>query len=209
MIVEKIEFDDVFAANCYFYVDEKTKEGFIIDPSAHADKLLQIIKTNHWDIQKILLTHSHIDHIGAALELAKALNIKIFGYKNAQLYLSNLSLKMHLTNREVLKNMQYLDDTDEIYLKKDNSPRLKVIATPGHTLDSVVYYDPKEAIAFSGDTIFASSIGRTDLEGSGGNHEQLIENITQKILTLNDNTILYPGHGPSTTVAQEKKWFDI
>ena len=207
MIVKKIEFSDVFAANCYFYISEVTGEGFIIDPSAHAQKLLEIISSNAWDIEKILLTHSHLDHLGAALEVAKALNIPIFGHQNARLYLSSPDLRAHFTDRSVLENMQFLNDGDEIALKKDAVGVLKVISTPGHTLDSVVYYDKKAGLAFTGDTVFRTSRGRTDIEGSGGDEHQLKESIIKKILALPDETVLYPGHGEATTIAEEKIWY--
>lgn len=207
MIIERIEFSDVFAANCYFYVDEKTKHGFIIDPSAHPEKLSKIIKENNWIIEKILLTHSHLDHIGAVLELAQQLNIDFYGLNTAQQYLSNPDLLSHFSDSAVLKNMRHFKDGDEITLSSNQTVRLKAIATPGHTIDSTVFYDAENNIAFTGDTIFQSGIGRTDIQGSGGNYAELMNNIRQKIFTLPENTVLYPGHGPQTTVKAEKSNF--
>lgn len=204
MILKKFEFSDVFAANCYFYIDEKSKHGFIVDPSAHADILLQFIDEQQWHIEKIFLTHSHLDHIGAVLPLAQALQIKYYGLNMAQKYLSNPNFATHFTNHAVLENMTYCQDGDEISLSSNKDIVLKVLATPGHTLDSAVYYDKANNIAFTGDTIFQSGIGRTDIEGSGGNPQQLMHSIKTKILTLPDCTILYPGHGEATTVKQEK-----
>ena len=208
MIVQQIQFDDVFAANCYFYIDEKTKHGFVIDPSANADKLLKIINDNNWHIEKILLTHSHLDHIGAVLGLSKMLNVHYFGFKAAEEYLSNPALKAHFTDFHVLKAMQHFDNGDLITLVANPNIYLKVIATEGHTIDSVVFYDQKNNVAFTGDTIFNKGIGRTDIEGSGGNFQKLIQNIKNKILTLDDKTVLYPGHGPKTRVKDEKSYFE-
>ncbi|HCU59358.1 MAG TPA: MBL fold metallo-hydrolase [Alphaproteobacteria bacterium] len=207
MIVKKLEWTDVFAANCYFYIDEASKHGFVIDPSAHADELLNIIKKNNWQIEKILLTHSHLDHIGAAKELSNALNIQIFSFESSKKYLSNPTLSAHFTDFNVIKNMKPLKDGDIVSLKANPDISLKIIATPGHTIDSAIYYDSKNHIAFTGDTIFQSGIGRTDIEGSGGNYFELITNIKNKILTLPDNTVLYPGHGDQTTVQNEKSNF--
>ncbi len=204
MIAQRIEFSDIFAANCYFYIDEKTKHGFIIDPSAHAEKLLEIIKQNGWTIEKILITHSHLDHIGAVLELADKLNIKFYGLNTAAQYLTDTDLSAHFSDSAVLKNMQYVKDGDEIVLSANPDVKLQVIATPGHTIDSVVYHDSENKIAFTGDTIFQSGIGRTDIQGSGGNYAALMQNIKQKIFTLPDDTVLYPGHGEQTTVKAEK-----
>lgn len=206
MQVYKIEFTDVFAANCYFYIDETSKHGFIIDPSAHTDRLLKMIYQNNWTIEKVLLTHSHLDHIGAVLQLADALNIKFYGAETAAQYLSNPALAMHFTDFNLIKNISPLQDGEFIPLKVNPQIILKAIFTPGHTLDSTIYYDAKENIAFTGDTIFKNGIGRTDIEGSGGNYFELITNIKNKIFTLPENTVLYPGHGDSTTLLSEKEY---
>lgn len=205
MIVQKVFFSDVFAANCYFYVDAKSKHGFVIDPSAHAEILFRTIQKNGWIIEKILLTHSHLDHVAAALELSKMLNADIFGMKAAEEYLINPNLRGHFTDWNVLQNIHYLNDGDEIVLGGNKEVVFKVLHTPGHTLDSAVFYDAKEKIAFTGDTIFASSVGRTDIEGSGGDEKQLFQSVQNKILNLPDETILYSGHGEETTVGYEKR----
>ena len=194
MIVQKMEFSDVFAANCYFYADEKTKHGFIIDPAAHANKLLETIKNNDCTIEKILLTHSHLDHVGAALELSKALGVNIFGAENAAKYLSNFEFREHFTDWDVLKNMKYLSDGDEVVLSTNADAVLRVLSTPGHTIDSLVYYDEKENIAFTGDTLFAESVGRTDIPGSGGDEKTLMDSL-RRVFGLPENTVIYPGHG--------------
>lgn len=207
MIVQKMVFSDVFAANCYFYTDEKSKHGFVIDPSAHAEKLLEHIEKNNLVIEKILLTHSHLDHIGAASTLSKALGVDVFGMKTAAEYLENPDLSGHFSDREVLRNLKHINDGDEIVLSVNPNIRLKVFATPGHTIDSAVYFDKREQIAFTGDTIFESSVGRTDIPGSGGDEKMLFCSIISKVLSLPENTILYPGHGESTTVGREKAFF--
>ncbi|MBQ7660225.1 MAG: MBL fold metallo-hydrolase [Alphaproteobacteria bacterium] len=206
MIVQKIESTDIFGANTYFYVDEETKHGFIIDPCADADVLINLILQNGWQIEKMLITHSHLDHIGSVLSLYEKLHIPFFGSTASQQYLSDSRLQAHFTDFEVLKNMRFFDDGDEIALTNADTVSLKVISTPGHTLDSVVFYDEQNNIAFTGDTIFKNGVGRTDLQGSGGNNALLIKSITQKILTLPENTVLYPGHGESTTVLAEKRF---
>ena len=117
MIVPKMVFSDVFAANCYFYVDEKSKHGFVIDPSAHAEILARIVQERGWVIEKILLTHSHLDHVGAALQLSKLLNVDIFGMKAAEEYLLNPNLKGHFTDWNVIENMRYFNDGDEVVFR--------------------------------------------------------------------------------------------
>ena len=199
MIVQKMEFTDVFAANCYFYVDEKTKHGFVIDPSAHADRLLEVIKNNKWTIEKILLTHSHFDHIGGVLKLSEELKIGVFGSCAAKEYLLRPELKMHFTDWNVLEKINYLNEGDEIVLSTNKEIKLKVVLTPGHTIDSAVYVDEKENVAFTGDTLFAMSVGRTDIEGSGGSDEVLLESL-KKIAQLHENTTIYPGHGEASQI---------
>lgn len=209
MILKKFEFNDVLAANCYVYIDDTSLHGFIIDPSAHAEELLKMIKNNDWIIEKILLTHSHLDHIGAVLNVADVLGINYYALNTAAQYLSNPDFSTHFTDRNVLQNIKPLKDGDIISLTTNPNIALQVIATSGHTIDSVIYYDKANHIAFTGDTIFQSGIGRTDILGSGGNYSELLSNIKNKILTLPENTILYPGHGPNTTVKQEKISTDI
>jgi len=209
MIVQKIESTDIFAANTYFYVDEKTKHGFIIDPCAGADVLINLIAQKGWTIEKMLFTHSHLDHIGAVLSLHEKLHIPFFGSTASQQYLSDSLLQAHFTDFEVLKNMQFFKDGEKIALAADSNIALKVISTPGHTLDSVIFYDKQNNIAFTGDTIFKNGVGRTDIQGSGGNETMLMKSITEKILTLPEQTVLYPGHGESTTVLAEKRFFSV
>ncbi|MBP5615206.1 MAG: MBL fold metallo-hydrolase [Alphaproteobacteria bacterium] len=206
MIVQPVEFTDVFAANCYFYIDPDTKHGFVIDPSAHAVQLFDIAGTNHWTIEKILLTHSHLDHIAAAVELSERLKVPFFGHENAKLYLSSPELAAHFTDRQVLEKMQFFDH-DTITLSANAQVKLRILHTPGHTLDSVVFYDAENHLAFTGDTIFRGAIGRTDIDGSGGDAKALYQSIRQHILSLPPDTVLYPGHGPMTTVKNEKGLF--
>ena len=143
MQVYKIEFTDVFAANCYFYIDETSKHGFIIDPSAHTDRLLKMIYQNNWTIEKVLLTHSHLDHIGAVLQLADALNIKFYGAETAAQYLSNPAFAMHFTDFNLIKNISPLQDGEFIPLKVNPQIILKAIFTPGHG-DSTTILSEKE-----------------------------------------------------------------
>ncbi len=207
MIVRKISFDDVFAANCYFYIDEKSGHGFVIDPSAHSEVLLSLAENNKWTIEKILLTHTHLDHIGAVLELSKEWKVPFFASLKAQEYLKRQELAAHFTDRDVLSGISPLGDGDNIVLSTNASEMLQVLETPGHTLDSVIYYAKKDGLAFTGDTIFCAGIGRTDIEGSAGDYKTLIKSITQKVFSLPPNTVLYPGHGPATTVARELQHF--
>lgn len=203
-MIKQISVKDVFETNAYFYIDETTNHGFLIDPGAEADKLLEIIKKEKLVIEKILLTHGHFDHMGAAKQISKKLNIPIYMHSEGKKYVTNpvWNLSRSCGRDIILENVRYLKDNDIIALEANPDIILRVIYVPGHTLDSVVYYSEDKNTAFVGDIILAGSIGRSDFYG--GNASQLFIGIVQKIFSLPDNTILYSGHSKPTTVANEK-----
>lgn len=207
MILKTIPVTQYLTTNTYLYIDEKTGHGWIIDPAAEADKLLQIIKENAWQIEKILLTHGHFDHIGVVQTIADSLQIPYFIHCNGAQYLSNPQFNLsNLTdNPIILKHAQYLEDNDIISLNANPEICIRVISTPGHTLDGAIYYDKSNSLAFVGDTIFKDSYGATHFPG--GNFAQLMSSIKNKILTLPEETLLYPGHNAATMVKHEKNNF--
>lgn len=204
MIVKQVPVAGMIETNSYFYIDEASKHGFLIDAGAEADKLLHLIEENNWIIEKILITHGHFDHIGAVEEISKSLNIPYLAHQNSTQYLPNpaFNLSAFFGSDIVLDNAQCFADDAIITLEAAPQVVLKAIHTPGHTQDAVMYYDAANALAFVGDTVFLGSVGRTDIPG--GNFEQLMQTIENKIFTLPDNTVLYSGHTPPTTVKEEK-----
>ena len=194
-----------FVENCFFYVDDTTKHGFIIDPGAQAEKLLGMIREKGWIIEKILLTHGHFDHIGAVNEIRSALKIPVLAYKSDDDYLRdpewNLSPSFGLSI--IIENTESIEDGQIIRLDSDPAFSLKVIYTPGHTTDSVIYYSERDRAAFVGDTIFKDSIGNYQLPG--GNFAAIQKSIMERIFTLPDDTVLYSGHTEQTTVGTEKR----
>ena len=204
MIVYTVPVSDFIQTNAYFYIDEQTKHGFLIDPGSEAEKLLQIIRKNGWTIEKILITHGHFDHIGGVEKIHRELDIPYFAHKSGEKYLTdgNYNLSAFFINEIGLNEAQYLNEGDEIVLDADPKVKLRVIHTPGHTQDAVIYYDADNKLAFVGDTIFKSSVGRTDIPG--GDEKQLYKSIREKIFTLPDGTVLYSGHSEPTTVGAEK-----
>ncbi|MBR6355965.1 MAG: MBL fold metallo-hydrolase [Alphaproteobacteria bacterium] len=209
MIIRQIPVTGMITTNAYFYVDEPTKHGFLIDPGAEADKLLKIIADNDWTIEKILLTHGHFDHIGAVNAVQKALNIPCIAHQNGKDYLLNpqYNLSAWFGPDITVEKFEPLADGDEITSPTTPNLHLKMIATAGHTQDAVIYYDAANHLAFVGDTIFKNSRGRTDIPG--GDDVQLVQNIKAKILTLPDDTVLYSGHTEPTTVRAEKHLYDM
>lgn len=195
----------MFEEITYFYIDEETKAGFIIDPGAPAPMVIQKVRENGWHIEKILLTHGHIDHICSALAIKEAIGAEIVIHQQGEQYLKNPNWNLSAGFGELLSFNadHYVQDQEVISLKDKPSFNVRVIYAPGHTADGVAYYAEAENMAFVGDIIFKSSVGRSDLPG--GNNSQLLKAIKERIFTLPGKTILYPGHGESTTVQYEKE----
>ncbi|MBR4382901.1 MAG: MBL fold metallo-hydrolase [Selenomonadaceae bacterium] len=195
---------DVMEENSYFYIDDATRRGFLIDPGAQADELLSIAAQNEFTIEKILLTHGHFDHIGAVNEIRRALKIPVLMGKGGEFYafdaMNNGS--KYFGDGIILADVTFLADGDEVTLDANKNFGVKVIAAPGHTLDGVIYYSETDAVAFVGDTVFFGGRGRTDLEG--GDESTLMNTIANKVFTLPEETVLLCGHGRATTVAAEK-----
>lgn len=191
--------------NCFFYIDDDTKHGFLIDPGAQADLLLGLIQENGWVIEKILLTHGHFDHIGAVNEIRDALHIPVIAYETADDYLLEpyYNLSSQFNEQITVKDVQYVKEGDVIALDVNPEFALRVIHTPGHTTDSIVFYSEKDGVLFSGDTIFKASIGNTRFPG--GDYDTLVYSIIHKILTLPEDTVIYSGHTVPTTVGNEKR----
>lgn len=198
-----------FEENTYFYIDDKTKHGFLIDPGAEADKLLRMIRREGWVIEAILLTHGHFDHFEALDEVRTALDVPVYAHEDSDRYL--LDGRMNLSNfcigEMLVHGASHLCNGDVLRLAANPDFALKVIHTPGHTTDSVMYYSANDRIAFVGDTIFKGTIG--NWQYPGGDRETLIRSIVNKVFTLPDKTKLYSGHSESTTVGDERSRYAI
>lgn len=203
-MIERVPVADVFGENAYFYIDPHTRQGFLIDPGAEAEKLYSMIIRNDLDIQAILLTHGHFDHTGAVQDLHDRLGVPYYISRPGQQYLMDprLNLSEECGRHIVLPDAEFFKDGDFISVPKNPEFGLQVIATPGHTPDSVTLYSPNDNAAFVGDAIFKGSAGTSQFPG--GNQRQLYDSILNKILRLPDNTALYSGHTPPTSVAWEK-----
>jgi len=177
------------------------KQAMCIDPGAEAERINAVAAEAGLDITKILLTHCHWDHINAVGELKKMTGAEVYCHR-ADLFLYQKSAEQALWmggSAEPLPPVDhFIDDSDTV---EEGAVSLQVMHTPGHSPGGVCYLS--DNICFVGDTVFAQSIGRSDLPG--GNHEQLLHSINTRILTLPDSTTLYPGHGPATTVGDERE----
>lgn len=198
MKIEKMV-EPYFGENMYILVDEKTKKCAVVDPGGVKDKILNYIKSNSLQLEYILLTHAHGDHIGAVNYIKSQTGAKVVAHSEEKELLldnrKNLSYSMHCGPQEVDADI-YVNDKDRLDL---GELRLSFIHTPGHTKGCMCIRVNNEM--FTGDTLFAGSIGRTDLYS--GNYKQ-IEKSLKKLSKYEDNINIHPGHGPSSTLGIEK-----
>ena len=198
-----------FMELCYLLIEENTRETAIVDPGmmkeAKIDEVCSFIRDNDLKVKYVLLTHAHIDHAASAEILAKKYGVEVCGNIGDESLAQNLAdqaMRFHLPVKlSPLTIGRHLSDGDVLTLGLE---QINVITTPGHSEGGLTYYVPASGFACVGDTIFDGSIGRTDLPG--GDFETLIDSIKKKIFTLPDETVLFSGHGPSTSVIREKNY---
>ena len=198
MIIEELELEP-FGSNCYIVGDESKKEGIIIDPGAGANQILSRVEDLGLEIKLILLTHRHHDHTGALGEVKEATNAEVAIHADDQ----SLQREQH-SGSVFPSSHQSLPSPDRLLKGGDSIDigdlHFLVLHTPGHTPGGICLLG--EGVVFSGDTLFNFGIGRYDMPGGNGN--QLMDSIHTKLMVLPDNTIVYPGHGPHTTIGTER-----
>lgn len=190
-----------FSVNCYLVHPKDEPETAIIDPGGDEALILDEIRKLRLEPVLILLTHGHIDHLLAVQALKSRFQIPVQANKNEREFFSNLNLQsqfLGIPNPPKIVVDRWVCEPDEIVL---GFSHLKVIDTPGHTPGSCSYVGPQEV--FVGDTLFAGSVGRTDLPG--GDYPALIRSIKTKLFVLPDDFVVFPGHGPKTTIGNEKQ----
>lgn len=187
----------VYAANCYIVMDEETKEALIMDPGGDEEDIIEAADNLGARVKYIVLTHGHIDHTGAVITLKKRYNVPVYIHaKDEELILKRTFMFGVLDSSKGADGN--LKDGDILTL---GNMEVKCIETPGHTPGGVCFL--VENNLFTGDTLFSGSIGRTDL--TGGNFETIIKSIKEKLMVLDSVVVVYPGHGPSSTIGREKQ----
>ena len=193
--------------NCYVVINKENKECLIIDSGASAKQLAELIRKDELTPVAVLLTHGHFDHAGGAEDLAKEFDIKIYAHEAERDTLGNPQ-----------KNVSWMVGASEsywadVYVKDEEVITLagfdiKVLHTPGHTEGGCCYYVAEDDVVFTGDTLFAQSVGRTDFPG--GSMSQIVRSVQEKLLSLNEagnletDIMVYPGHGDPTTIETER-----
>jgi len=188
--------------NCYIVGCEETREGVVIDPGGNAARILQAIEESGLTIRYVLNTHCHFDHIGANAEIVAATGAPL-ALHPAELPI--LQARGGASWFGVPVKASPLPDVElePGQVLEVGTLRLRVLHTPGHSPGGVTFYLEEEGVAFDGDALFAHGVGRADLYG--GDWDTLMRSIQEVLFTLPDDTVLYPGHGPKTTVGREKR----
>jgi glyoxylase-like metal-dependent hydrolase (beta-lactamase superfamily II) len=189
--------------NCSVIGDEDSREAIVIDPGDDIETILEVLQKHSLRVTQIIVTHAHIDHVGGAVKLKQLTNAPILLNENDDALLRMLDVQA-----------SWLGMRDPGHVEVDETPHdgdkirwgaleATVIHTPGHTQGSICLLISREKTLIAGDTLFQGSIGRTDLPG--GSYEKIIRSIHQKLLVLPSDTFVVPGHGPTTTIEEERE----
>ncbi len=193
----------MLVCNCSVFGDEITREGMVVDPGDEAEEILRVVKHHRLNVKAIVFTHAHVDHVGAAAEVKAATGAPVYmneldlgAYSQIEMQATWLGLPVP-TSVEIDMPAH---DGDVLRL---GSVEFHVLHTPGHSPGGISLWMPSEKKLVAGDTLFRDSVGRTDLPGGDG--RQLLASIREKFLTLPDDTLVIPGHGPTTTIGHERE----
>ncbi|ABG04089.1 beta-lactamase-like protein [Rubrobacter xylanophilus DSM 9941] len=203
MILQKLTVG-TFQENCYILGDEASGSGALVDPGDEAVRIALAVEQTGLEIEKILLTHAHIDHVGAVASLVEEYGCPVLAHRESEPLLEQLptqALMMGLRFGKVPRLDGYIEDRERVEV---GGLTLEALYTPGHAPGHLAFYLESEGALLSGDALFAGSVGRTDLPG--GDAGLLMRSIKERMLVLPDETVVHPGHGPQTTIGNERAY---
>ncbi len=189
--------------NCSIIGDESTREAMVIDPGDDIEDVAAIIRKHNLKVKQIVITHAHIDHVGGAMKLRALTGAPILLNQSDYALLKMIDVQASWVGMESPGEVKIDADLPHGENLSAGSLSANVLHTPGHSEGSVCLYFPAEKLLIAGDTLFAGSIGRTDLPG--GSFEKIMRSIHQRVLSLPDDTIVIPGHGAKTTIGDERE----
>jgi hydroxyacylglutathione hydrolase len=201
MILEMVSVGP-FQENCYVIGDEVTGEGALIDPGDEATRIALAVERTNLEIGWIIITHAHIDHVGGVAALVDEYACPVLMHAEAEPMLGQLptqAMMMGLRFGKVPAVDRHIEDDEVLEV---GGLELKALYTPGHAPGHLAFYLESEGLVLSGDALFAGGVGRTDL--FGGDMELLLRSIVERLMTLPDETRVLPGHGPETTIGEER-----
>ena len=196
-----------YQANCYCIRENADqKDCLLIDPGLNPEPLIRFLQANDYKAVSIVLTHGHVDHIGGVESLREYWpQVQVAIHEKDVDMLTNPAANLSVMSGTMVQTRpaeKCLGDSEQFYTAVGF--RFQVLHTPGHTPGGICLYSAKEKVLFAGDTLFAGSVGRSDFPG--GSHKLLIKMIKERLLILPEQTKVYPGHGPETTILEEKKF---
>ena len=189
--------------NCSLIGDEQTREAMVIDPGDQIEDILRILGEEKLQLKQIVITHAHIDHVGGAMKLKAATGAPILMNQSDFALLKMLDMQAAWVGMKPPGPVQIDEGIGDGRVLEIGEIRSNVIHTPGHTEGSICLYFPDQKKLIAGDTLFAGSIGRTDLPG--GSLEKIMSSLRARVLVLPDDTLVIPGHGGQTTIGDERE----
>src|SRR5215469_2025195 len=193
----------VLQCNCSVIGDEQTHEAMVIDPGDQVEEILDILRQANLKLKYIVVTHAHIDHVGGAMKLKAATGAPILLNQNDLALLKMLDMQAAWIGMRSPGAVQVYESASEGQKLQIGNIVSEVIETPGHTEGSICLLFPAEKKLIAGDTLFAGSIGRTDLPG--GSFDKIMRSLHTQLMALSDDIDVVPGHGPLTTIGQERE----
>ena len=192
-----------YQQNCSLVICEETNKAAIVDPGGEVERILSAVKNHNVTVDKIILTHGHLDHVGGTEALAESLNIPVIGpEKEDAFWLNELEQQSKMFGFPKATSFlptRWLEEGEHVEV---GNIKLSVLHIPGHTPGHITLFDAVSKQIIVGDILFNGAVGRSDFPR--GNHQQLISGIKQKLLTLPEETVVFPGHGPTTTIGRER-----